>query len=268
MIWELLLPGKRILRAQAWYGRDRSSHLDDFSTKIKGHPGRWYLRVYDWDLHDTDGSRLMLEIPTVLEICKESRSVALRHGSFIFSRHDKSHETGTWWNPNLDVLGFDHSWDLKQHPWALQHLQGLENVKNVAIDEQQAWSFCYEAGYNGRDSLDIPRKLRQPLAVTFEFRESDDTNHCILEFFPHFQQLGIYFPTIYKRKFREWYRVEMGLENPSEQILSAEDFSPEDDAFSVTFRLGSDTETAVKELRKYRKLCMKTKVKGYGDRPL
>lgn len=259
MIWELLLPEKRILRARACYGRDRASDLDDGSSKkINGCEGQWYFRVYDWEFDDDDGSYLTLETPSILTICKESRSVALRHGSFIFGRHDDSHETGTWWNPKLDVLGFDQSWDLEQHLWALQHLQGLEHVKNVAIDERQAWSFCYRAGYNGKDPLDIPRKLREPLAVTFEFRGTYDREHYILDFFPHFQQLGIYFSTIYMGHFRKWFRRNVG-------ISSTKYFNLSEDAFSVTFRLGSDIQSAVKELRNYRKLCMKTSVKERYD---
>lgn len=260
IIWELILPGKRLLRARAWYGRDRASHLESGSSKISSCTGRWYFRVYDWVSGDIDGSWLGLEIPNALVICQESRNIALRHGSFIFGRCDKSHDTGTWWNPNLDVLGFDHLWDLNQHPWALQHLQGLEHVKNLAIDERQAWTMCYTAGYNGEHPLDIPRKLRAPLAVQFVFRESDDTNHCILEFFPHFQQLTVCFSTIYMGKYREWLL--------SDRDHFREEFCLDEDAFSVTFRLGSDIETAVKELRKYRRLCMKTKVTEPEEYPL
>lgn len=251
MIWELILPGKRILRARAWYGRGWTSLLDDDSSKIEGDLGRWYFKVYDWKFRDTDGSRLRLGIPEILEICKESRNVALRHGSFIFGRRDKSRDTGTWWNSELDVLGFDDSWNFHQHPWALRNLQGLERVKNVAIDEKHAWTFCYNAGYNGEDPYGIPRHLREPLAVTFQFRESVDTDHYILEFFPHFQHLGIYFSTIYERRYHEWL-LNVGNFN--------EEYVLEEEAFSVTFRLGSNIQTAVQELRKYRKLCMKTSV--------
>lgn len=242
MIWELLLPGKRLLRARAWFGRDRRSRLDDGSSNIKGCQGRWNFRVSDWLLCDVEGDFPMLITPTVLKICKESRIIALRHGFFIFGQRG-SQETGTWWNPDLDVLGFDRSWDMDQHPWALAQLDGLEHVKHVAIDERQAWTVCYDAGYNGEHPLDIPRELREPLAVTFEFRASDDRNHYILEFFPHFQQLSILFTTMYTDPcFYEIYVLE-------------------DDAYSVTFRLGSDIEIAVKELEKYRELCMQTEVK-------
>lgn len=257
VIWELLLPGRRILRARARYGRDRTGNIDVRSSKIKGRQGSWHFRVYDWDFGDYEGSWLQLDIPNVLAICRESRGVALRNGSFIFNRPDKSCETGTWWNPDLDVLGFDDSWDLKQDPWALTQLQGLEHVKNIAIDERQAWTFCYQAGYNGSHPLGIPRELREPLAVTFEFRECDDRDHYILEFFPHFQQLSVFFTTIHRKKYRQW--LLLNLEN-----LGA-DFVVEDDAFSVTFRLGSGISTAENELRRYRRLCMETKLKEPDD---
>lgn len=252
MIWELLLPGKRLLRARAWYGRDSASHVGDGSASIKGSRGRWYFRVYGWEIEDVEGHGLRLEIPNVLKICRESRSVALRRGLFIFSQRGKSRETGTWWNPDLDVLGFHHSWDLDQHPWALAHLHGLEHVKRIAIDEQHAWTMCYKAGYNGRDPLDIPRKLREPLALGFEFRAWGARNHYIAGFFPRFQQLSILFSTIYRQKLAEAIGKEW---------RSIWSFSIEEHAYSVTFELGSDIQTAVKELRRYRKLCMKTRVR-------
>lgn len=264
VIWELILPGKRLLRARARYGRDWTSQPDNSSLKIKGRQGRWHFKVYEWDLSDPDDAWMLLEIPEILQICKESRNVALRHGSFIFGQRDKSHDTGTWWNSELDVLGFDDSWDLHQHPWALQNLQGLEHVKNVAMDEKQAWTVCYDAGYNGEDPLAIPRKLREPLAVAFQFRESDDTGHYILEFFPHFQQLSIYFSTIFRGKFREWL-LDARIFNEERAL---EEYIPQKDAFSVTFRLGSNIQTAVKQLRRYRKLCMITKVKEPYDHDL
>lgn len=195
---------------------------------------------------------MRFRVPTVLKICRESRNVALRHGSFIFGQRDKSRETGIWWNPKLDVLGFDHSWDLEGHPWALAHLHGLEHVKRVAIDERHAWTLCYRAGYNGDYPLDIPRELREPLAVVFEFRESDDRNHFILEFFPHFQQLKIIFSTIYNKICREAL---------NRHPINFDWDSIDENAYSVTFRLGSDIQTAAKELRKYRDLCMQTKVR-------
>lgn len=260
IIWELLLPGKRLVRARAWYGWDRTGHLDNGSSNMTSLQGRWYFRVYGWEIKDVEGLFSQLHVPTVLQICMESRGVALRHGTFIFGQRDKSHETGIWWNPDLDVLGFDPSWDLNQHSWALRHLQGLEKVKNVAIDEALAWTFCYRAGYNGEDPYNIPRELREPLAVAFEFRESVDTNHFILEFFPHFRQMAICFSTIYMRKYREWLL--------SDRDHFREEFCLDEDAFSVTFRLGSDIETAVKELRNYRRLCMKTKVTEPEEYPL
>lgn len=258
MIWELLLPGKRLLQARAWYGPDRTIGPDNGASKIKGRQGKWYFRVYDWDIRDWAYSRKCLKIPNVLTICRESRNVALRHGSFIFGQLDKSHETGTWWNPDLDVLGFDETWDLDQHQWALAHLHGLEHVKRVAIDERQAWTVCYQAGYNGSYPLDIPRKLREPLAISFAFRGNDDRNHYILEFFPHFQQLKIIFSTIHDEKYtqmilRDWETVYR-------------DFIDEDE-YSVTFDMGSDIQTAVRELRRYRKLCMKTRVREPENDP-
>lgn len=255
MIWELLLPGKRLLRARAWYGRDPRRRPDDGSSKTKKGRGQWYFRVYKWEMNDYFGYDLEMPIPAVLEICRESRQVALRHGSFIFGQRDKIRETGTWWNPDLDVLGFDHSWDLHQHPWALEELHGIEHVKNVAIDERLAWSFCYNAGYNGSHPRDIPRELREPLAVTFEFRESDYRRHFILEFFPHFKQLSIIFSSLHWVRYRE--RLMLDSDD------SSEDFVLEEDAYCVTFRLGSDMKTAVKELRKYRELCMGTPEQDY-----
>lgn len=252
MIWELLLPGRRLLRGRAWYERDRAIHPDDGSSNVKGCQGRWYFRVYKWEIDEFEDHRyLRSRIPTGLKICRESRQISLRHGSFVFGQRNNARETGTWWNPDLDVLGFDRSWDLDQHQWALANLHGLEHVKRVAIDERQAWTVCYKAGYNGSHPLDIPRKLREPLAVAFEFRGHYDRKHYILEFFPHFQQLKIIFSTIYNQKLTEAIR---------RRPVSVNWDSIAEDAYSVTFDLGSDIQTAVKELKRYRKLCMKTRV--------
>lgn len=45
MIWEFLLPGRRLLRARAWYGREGIEPLT--SIEIKGHQSRWFFRVYE-----------------------------------------------------------------------------------------------------------------------------------------------------------------------------------------------------------------------------
>ncbi|KAK2595843.1 hypothetical protein N8I77_013636 [Diaporthe amygdali] len=254
-IWELLLPGTRILRAKAWYGHDRSSHLDDGSRDIKGRKGRWFFRVYDWEFYYSDGDMLRLEVPTILEICSESRNFALQHGSIIFDQQDNAYDVGTWWNPDRDVLGFDASWEVTVHPWALTDLDGLEKVKHIAIDERQAWYLCYDAAYNGEHPLNIPRKLCEPLAVMFSFRETNDTRHYILEFFPHFQQLTVLFSTIYMDLFQDLIVAHWG-------VFLESSLAPE---YSVTFHLGSNINTAVKQLRRYRELCMKTKVQEPGD---
>lgn len=249
MVWELPLPGQRLVLARAWCGRDEIRRLS--TTEIKGHQSRWFFRVHDWVYGRSEYNELQPEIPTVLQICRESRSVAFRHGSFIFGQQDKSHETGMWWNPELDVLGFDQSWDLDLHPWALARLSGLEHVKRVAIDETQACYFFYEAGYNGRTPYETPRELREPLAVTLGFRESRVRDHYILEFFPHFQQLTIIFTNIYLKRGDEWFASQMRYCN--------EAFVPEG-AYSVTFVVGSQIRKAARELRRYRKLCMRTQV--------
>ncbi|KAH8755109.1 hypothetical protein F5883DRAFT_180865 [Diaporthe sp. PMI_573] len=229
VIWELLLPGKRLLRAQAWYGRDRTK-------EIKGRKGRWFFRVYDWDF-DKDGTMFYLEVPVVMRICRESRSIALQHGSIIFG--NDYDDAGTWWNSDRDVLGFDHAWEFDQHPQALTDLRGLNRVKHIAVDERQARYFGYEAWYNGTVPDKMPRELRRPAAVVFTFRESYESENYILEFFPHFQQLTIIFLTSVSRRLVGHWKDIPEVEKAAEQ---------------VTFRLGSDIDTALKQLRKYRNL--------------
>ncbi|KAJ0116059.1 hypothetical protein J7T55_005005 [Diaporthe amygdali] len=259
MIWELILPGKRALRARAGFRHVVNSHRESSSRDVKGCQGEWFIRVHDWNFrYDND---FELEIPKILQICRESRGVALQHGSFVFRHRGNIHDTGIWWNSDLDVLGFDKSWDLDLHRWALGHLDGLEHVKHVAIDENQARSFWYDAGY-GDSPWTTSCELREPLAVKFRFLETPGRRHYILEFFPHFQQLTIIFMNLWRKKFVQWMRKREGFSRT---------FVPEEDTYSTTFRLGSDIKTAVNELTTYRKLCMQTGMKiipgfrAYGD---
>lgn len=253
MIWELILPGKRVLRARARFRHVVKSHRESSSRDVKGCQGEWSFRVHDWNFrYDYDFG---LEIPKILQICRESRDVALQYGSFVFRQRDNIHDTGIWWNSDLDVLGFDKSWDMDLHKWALARLNGLEHVKHVAIDENQAWSFLYDVGYR-HDPWTTPRELCEPLAVAFRFLETSGSRHYILEFFPHFQKLTVFFLEVWKKKFMEWRRKRQRFSRP---------FVPEEDTYSTTFRLGSDIKTAGKELTTYRDFCMKTKAKRLRD---
>lgn len=166
--------------------------------------------------------------------------------SIHFFRHDGSGEAGTWWNSDLDILVFDKSWSVHQHSWALTGLQGLEHVRSLSIDQDQAWDFGYFAGYNGNDPLGVPRNRLEVLAISFSFQETNQIRHYILEFFPHFQQLTIFFPSIYLQLDRD-YKKYLPME-----------FHPEKHEYRVTFQLGSNINTAEKKLRRYRKLCMRT----------
>lgn len=122
-------------------------HID----KGRGRKSRWYFGVYEYNFQQGVERGLDdwgVDVPVLLHICADSRSVALRHGKFVFGGRDGDEiEAGTRWNSDLDVLVFEASWSVQQHPWALTGLQGLEHVKDVAIDENLAWDCEYKLGY-------------------------------------------------------------------------------------------------------------------------
>ncbi|KAH8771819.1 hypothetical protein F5883DRAFT_664930 [Diaporthe sp. PMI_573] len=121
------------------------------SDKGRRRKSRWYLGVYEYTFQqgvERGDDDWAVDVPVLLHIGAESPSAALRHRKFVFGDRDGDEmEVGTLWNPDLDVLVFEASWSVQQHPWAPTGLQGLEHVKHVAIDENLARGFEYMSGY-------------------------------------------------------------------------------------------------------------------------
>lgn len=238
VIWELLLPGRRLLGAKAWSGTHRSASLNSGSRRNK--ECRWFFHVHDWDCLRSWENK-SLEVPILLQICAESRSVALQHGQFIFGRRDDQTDTGTWWNSDLDVLVFDLSWNIHHHSWALSGLQGLEHVKHLAIDEEQdidvVFFAAYDKDYHGPGSLAID----EAIAFSFHFAETDQTKHYIREFFdPYFRDLTVIFSPIFERLYHQ-----SGVQ-------------PHFEEYTAIFRVNMSMRAAVKEMRKYGAFIMET----------
>lgn len=122
MIWKLLLPGRRVIKA-----RSSGAHMDPRRSD-----DRRFVFGFDSKVSQ----------PILSQICAESRQCLLDygHGQFIFGLEG---ETGLWWGPE-DVLLFDEDWCSGWSTPSLEGLKGLDCVKNIALDSVQARYIYYE----------------------------------------------------------------------------------------------------------------------------
>src|SRR4051794_10259068 len=81
MIWELVLPGERVVRIQAFTESSRH-HKASASCRCIGSKAR---------------------VPTLLHVCQESRHLALKSYTITFKNRLLK---PTYFNPNLDILLF------------------------------------------------------------------------------------------------------------------------------------------------------------------
>lgn len=157
-----------------------------------------------------------------------------------------------WWNPKLDILMFHDDWLPRWHTWALCGLQGLEHVKHVAISWKHAHSLCYDTAQFDDGSWLPARGNRDPLIIKFCFRHSPTLPNVIPVFFDHFEKLSVHFGCLYGCHLtpsKPW--------NFPDWTKHWDDVAPEA-CCTVTFRMGSDIKTAVRQLVKFRLLCMRT----------
>lgn len=109
MIWELLLPGRRILSIRTRHQDVRQkTHL-----AFNGLPSQ----------------------PVLSQICRESRHFILRRGAFAFKN---GNDGGFWWSPEGDVLLIDQNCHLASLSKTLEDLDGLDMIRNIALDVYQA----------------------------------------------------------------------------------------------------------------------------------
>lgn len=114
MIWELLLPGRRLLKA-------RTRPNPDVPCGIL-----FYIPH---------------KPPILGQICVETRLFLHKHGVLTFSMLGGKPQC--WWNPKDDVLFFDHKIRPSDAKWALLRVLGLGDVRNIALDQDHARSLYY-----------------------------------------------------------------------------------------------------------------------------
>lgn len=244
MIWKLCLPGQRVFRATVRYGFPLDETNKAPAIRSSSDPGRWFFRV-----RAIQGSPNL----KILQICSESRDVALQHGKFAFG-NDSYEETGMWWNSELDILFFDHDWSLGRDTWGLRDLSGLKYVKNVAVDADQATYIFFEIAYNG-PWFNIERSQRDVLGIALSFREASHTPHYIPEFFTNLAALSIHFKRLHAQIIGDSWRFEAPeiYFDPNRPRYWHED----ERCCTITFRIGAAVSEARKKLARYRRLCMK-----------
>lgn len=242
MIWKLCLPGQRVFRATVRYGFPLDEPNKAPAIRSSSDPGRWFFRV-----RAIQGSPNL----KILQICSESRDVALQHGKFVFG-NESYEETGMWWNSELDVLFFNHDWSLGRDTWGLRELSGLNYVKNVAVDAEQAAYICYEIAYDG-PWPNIERSQRDVLGITLSFREASHTPHYIPEFFPSLAALSIHFRGLHLHNGKDEWRFMF----PPSGIYHGcpRDWHDDEHCCTITFRIGAAMSEARKKLARYRELC-------------
>lgn len=265
MIWKLLLPGRRVLKA-----RSSGPSMDPCRSDDR----RFFFGF------DTKVSQ-----PILSQICAESRQCLLDygHGQFIFGLEG---EAGLWWGPE-DVLLFDQDWCLRWATPSLEGLKGLDYVKNIALDSTQAQYIYYkymlpvdddssqdasddgsygdqyeEDDENAADSDSEPTKPEskalQPRRMTFGYLSCAATPH-FLEYFTALNKLMLVFELVVflGGAYRRYFSAAAACGWPISHFL---------DDHSGVYRyvtFGRDSariEDAVEEVSKLRWLWMKTKL--------
>lgn len=174
MIWQLLLPGRRVLSIRTRLGHDS----------------------------DPQNARLVLEgqprQPVLLQICQESRDFILGRGAFVFKSGD---DGGFWWSAEDDVLLVACQWSLGPLSYALAGLDGLGLILNIAVDSYQAVAFKWykqeprDAGAGTTADSEGAHTARWLLSWG-KIKECPSYTlgtHPILRFFPHLRRLTVHF---------------------------------------------------------------------------
>lgn len=158
-------------------------------------------------------------------------------------------DTGTWWNSSVDVLVFEEPWTHYPDVWAFVGLKGLENIRHVALSSSVARSLEYVVKY--RHEQDKFR-LRDPSIIGFTFRQYPGAHHVVPEFFSRIVSLTIFFDGL--RFDDDIDRVIPGCSRLHHDGLAL----PEPDPCpSVTFQLGGEINTAVRQLETLKRLCLR-----------
>lgn len=265
MIWKLLLPGRRVFKA-----RSSGSNLD---------PRRGDDRRFVFGF-DSKASQ-----PILSQICAESRQCLLDHGNgqYIFGLKG---EAGLWWGPE-DVLLFDREWWLRWATPSLEGLKGLDCVKNIALDADQARYIYYEYALveddntNQDDSDDgdheddedettdshaqpttTEPEAPQPQSITLGCLSCLDNPH-FLEYFPALNKLMI----VFENTIQSVCGCVCSCSAAVAYSCPISQFLENDRAYSyVTFRRDNTSmDDAVREVTKFRWLWMQSKDMKHDD---
>lgn len=169
MIWQLLLPGRRVLSVRT----RNESDPQNARLVLEGHPRQ----------------------PILSQICQESRNFILRRGRFVFKNGD---DGGFWWNAEDDVLLVDYHCSLGPLSYALEDLDGLRMIQKIAVDSFQAVALkWYKQEPRATESGTLADSEGQYtvrwLLSWGKVYECPSYQHPILRFFPHIRSLTVHF---------------------------------------------------------------------------
>lgn len=163
-------------------------------------PGRRVFSVRTNDVSDPQSARLRFEgqprQPILSQICQESRDFILRQGAFIFKN---GNDGGFWWNTEDDVLLVDYHCALGPLSYALESLDGLNMIQNIAVDSYQAVAFKWykqEPRHPETGTATVDSEGAHTLRWMLSWGKAWDCpsyKHPILRFFSHARKLTVHF---------------------------------------------------------------------------
>lgn len=254
IVWGYLLPPPKILRPEAKYSYTKSQQRLAPEDRV---PRQWVLGFTQTPLHPpptNHDQRLRSQYfsveckpPVLSQLCQESRRFILSHGSFIFGKG--AADGGVWWNPQADTLLFTYEWSTRHESCALAGLTGLDQVRNVAIDSDQARYISYHALYPKEFASTRSREWAVPREIILNLPKSRGCEH----FFDYIKptRLTVVFPRI-----GLFSRLVSRAALCTRTALLFDESS--DEGFHrkhVTFNIGGDSfDLLVKKLTAYRGL--------------
>lgn len=169
MVWQLVLPGRRVFSVRTTNDSDPQSAC----LSLESQPRQ----------------------PILSQICQESRDFILRQGAFIFKN---GNDGGFWWSTEDDVLLIDYQCALGPLSYALDGLDGLDMIQNIAVDSYQAVAFRWykqqprDPGVDTATDSEGAHTVRWMLSWGKAF-DCPSYRHPILRFFPHAARLTVHF---------------------------------------------------------------------------
>lgn len=170
MVWQQLLPGRRVFSVRTTNGSDPQSGR----LRFEGQPRQ----------------------PILSQICQESRDFILRQGAFIFKNGG---DGGFWWSTEDDVLLLDYHCALGPLSYALESLDGLKMIQNIAVDSYQAVAFRWykqEPRHPETGTATVDSEGAHTVRWMLSWGKALDCpsyRHPILRFFSHARRLTVHF---------------------------------------------------------------------------